>query len=128
MIDPTERSILIVDDDRFLLDMYSLKFKERGFAVHAALGSMEALERLQEGVRPDVVLLDIVMPAMDGFEFLEKVKKEHLTGEAKLIVLSNLGQQSDVDKASRLGADGYIVKASATPSEVVTKVLEVLGD
>lgn len=118
--------ILIVDDDAFLLDMYSIKFTQNGFAVSTCPGTLEALEKLRNEEAPEVLLVDIVMPAMDGFEFLAKINEEGLATHATKIVLSNLGQQEDIDKGIALGASGYIVKASATPSEVVTKVEEVL--
>jgi DNA-binding response OmpR family regulator len=121
------KKVLIVDDDTFLLDMYSVKFKEEGYTVIPALGSVDALEKLEEGERPDAMLLDVVMPAMDGFELLTKVKEENLAEGAKILFLSNLGQQSDIDKGTELGADGYIVKASATPSEVVEHVNALLA-
>jgi CheY-like chemotaxis protein len=123
---PASKKILIVDDDSFLLDMYALKFKQSGFDVDTALGSMAALEKLKNGAMPDVMLLDLVMPVMDGFELLEKIKEENLAGSTIKIVLSNRGQASDVDRAKELGAVGYIVKASCTPSEVITKVLEFM--
>jgi DNA-binding response OmpR family regulator len=118
-------NIFIVDDDKFLLDMYSMKFTERDFSVEIAFGSTEALEKLQGGYKPDIILLDIVMPTMDGFEFLREVKQKNLVDGAVIIILSNLGQQEDIEKGSSLGADGYIIKASSTPTEVVNKVLEV---
>lgn len=121
-----KKTIFIVDDDKFLSDMYAVKFKENGFDVDSALGSMEALEKLKEGLEPDVVLLDLVMPTMDGFEFLQKAKEEKLTKNTKFIILSNLGQDSDIKKGKQLGADGYIVKASATPSEVVQYVTDII--
>ncbi|HBC70727.1 TPA: response regulator [Candidatus Campbellbacteria bacterium] len=121
------KKILIVDDDKFLLDMYTYKFKEKGFDVTQAFGSLEAYDKLKEGITPDVMLLDVVMPAMDGFELLAKIKSEKLAPNAKVVMLSNLGQPSDVEKGRSLGAKGYVVKASATPSEVVEKVLIVLG-
>ncbi|MCK5096258.1 MAG: response regulator [Candidatus Pacebacteria bacterium] len=120
------KTILIVDDDKFLLDMYVVKFKEKGFHVVPALGSVEALDTLQEGLDPTVVLLDLVMPEMDGFELLQKAKEEKLAPDAKYIILSNLGQDSDKEKGEQLGADGYLVKASATPSEVVAYVVDFL--
>ena len=120
--------ILIVDDDRFLLDMYTLKFKEQGYEVTSALGSIDALDKLSNGLAPHVILLDVVMPAMDGFEFLQKIKNDNLAEGTKVVILSNLGQQSDIEKGKELGADGYIVKASATPSEVVEKVREYIVD
>ena len=127
MTDETRKRVLIVDDDKFLLDMYTIKFTENNFDVTAALGSVEALGKIKEGIDPDVALLDVVMPAMDGFELLETIKRDKLAPRAKVIILSNLGQQSDIDKGNALGADGYIVKANATPSEVVEKVKEIIG-
>lgn len=127
MTDEKRKKVLIVDDDKFLLDMYTIKFNENNFDVVAALGSIEALSKIKEGVDPDVALLDVVMPAMDGFELLEAIKRDRLLPNAKVIILSNLGQQSDIDKGKALGADGYIVKANATPSEVVGKVKEILA-
>lgn len=121
------KKIFIVDDDKFLLDMYTYKFKEKGFEVTQAFGSIDALDKLKGGVKPDVMLLDVVMPAMDGFELLGLIKSEKLAGDAKVIILSNLGQSADVEKGRALGASGYVVKASATPSEVVEKVMTVLS-
>lgn len=121
------KKIFIVDDDKFLLDMYTFKFKERGFEVIQAFGSIDALNKLKGGIVPDAVLLDVVMPAMDGFELLALIKSEKLVPDAKIIVLSNLGQPTDVEKGRALGANGYVIKASATPSEVVEKVITVLN-
>ncbi|MEK7613639.1 MAG: response regulator [Patescibacteria group bacterium] len=116
-------SILLVDDDKFLLDIYSLKFKECGSTVEAEPDSIKALERLRGGFKPNVILLDVIMPNMNGFDFLETVKKENLAPGATIIILSNQGQDEDLKKATDLGADGYIVKASAIPSEVLEKTL-----
>jgi DNA-binding response OmpR family regulator len=117
--------VFIIDDDKFLLDMYSMKFVERQFAVEVAFGSMEALEKLKGGTKPDIILLDIVMPNMDGFELLQEIKNQNLAAEAVIIILSNLGQKEDIERGLKLGADGYIIKASSTPTEVVNKVLEI---
>ncbi len=119
--------ILIVDDDKFLLDMYTIKFREKEFEVDSAFGSMNALAKLKEKNDFDVVVMDIVMPAMDGFELLSEIKKSKLAESAKMIILSNLGQPSDIEKGEKLGADGYIVKAESTPSEVVEKVMELMN-
>jgi len=116
-------SILLVDDDRFLLDMYSLKFKEHGCTVIAEPDSMKALTLLRGGANPNVILLDIIMPGMNGFDFLEALRKEKLAEGATIIVLSNQGQEEDIKRTMELGADGYIVKASAIPSEVLEKTL-----
>ncbi len=123
---PKTYSVFIIDDDAFLLDMYALKFSQKNFQVTTAPGTFDALEKLRGGYTPDIVVCDLVMPAMDGFEFLEVVRKEELAKGALIIILSNLGQQEDIDRGLSLGASGYIIKASATPSEVVEKVLETI--
>jgi DNA-binding response OmpR family regulator len=120
-------SILIVDDDKFLSEMYSIKFTERGFTVETADGGPNALVKIDAGLNPDICLVDIVMPEMDGFELIQRIRDRKLEGKHVVIVLSNLGQKEDVEKGLALGADGYIVKASATPTEVVDKVLEIVG-
>jgi len=127
MTDTTKRkeSVLIIDDDKFLLDMYTLKFKESGCGVDAIPDPVKALEKIRAGLTPNIILLDIVMPAMTGFEFLEAVRKEGLATGASIIMLSNQGQQEDIDKAMSLGASGYIIKASSIPSEVLAKTLSI---
>jgi CheY-like chemotaxis protein len=117
--------IMIIDDDTFLLDMYSLKFKDSGCTVEAVADGNVALEKLRKGAAPDIILLDVVMPTVTGFEFLEVMKKEGLAKNATVIMLSNQGQPDDVEKAMALGASGYIIKASAIPSEVLQKTLTI---
>lgn len=126
-MDP-KKKILIIDDDSFLLDMYALKFNQSNFSVTTALGPEPALEKLHQGFVPDVVLLDIVMPVMDGFELMEKLKEEHLAEQSIYIILSNRGQASDIARGESLGAAGYIVKASSTPSEVIEKVNSIINN
>ena len=124
----TKQKIFIVDDDKFLLDMYALKFADSNFEVVAITDAHEALNKLVTGEHPDAILLDIVMPGMDGFTFLEEISKKNLAGKSILVVLSNLGQKEDIEKGLRLGAHGYIIKASSTPSEVVTKVKQIMQE
>jgi len=119
--------IFIVDDDKFLLDMYSLKFSNEGFDVESALESRAVLEKLEnEDYSPDVLLMDLVMPGMDGFELIEKIKEKKLAKKARLIILSNLGDDDEIARAKKLGVHGYIIKANTTPSEVVVKVKEIV--
>lgn len=117
--------VLIIDDDPFILDMYVLKFKEQGFDVESARDGKEALKKAKE-YKPDTVLLDVVMPAMDGFEVLQMLKKDPEMRGAKIIILTNLGQKEEVKRGTELGADDYIIKAHFTPSEVVEKVKGLL--
>ena len=119
--------IYLVDDDRFLLDMYALKFKAAGHDAIAHSGGEELLKTLREQPAPDAILLDIIMPGMDGFQVLEAIRKDKLVPPTtKVIVLSNQGQDSDIEKAKSLGASGYIVKASAIPSEVLTQTINLI--
>lgn len=117
--------VLIVDDDEFLLEMYALKFKESGFEVEIAQNGRKALGKLQE-FHPDVILLDVVMPIMDGFETLQEIRTKNTAPEAKIVMLTNLGQKEDTERGMSLGADDYVVKAHFTPTEVVEKVRAVL--
>lgn len=117
-------SVLIIDDDAFLLDMYALKFTQKNFEVTTSPGTLDALEKIHEGLKPDVLLVDLVLPTMDGFQFLEQLQKEKLIPDTIRLVLSNLSQAEDLEKSKKFGASGHIVKASATPSEVVERVLE----
>ena len=118
--------LYLVDDDRFLLDMYAVKFKAAGHEVTAFSAGEEVLKALREQPAPDALLVDIVMPAMTGFEILEAIKQENLAETTKLIVLSNQGQESDIEQAKALGADGYIIKASAIPSEVFSETIRII--
>lgn len=119
------KKILIVDDDEFLLDMYVVKFKESGFEVEIAQNGEEAIEKAKK-TNPDAILLDIVMPKIDGFEVLRALKKANIAPGAAIFILSNLGQKEDTERGLSLGAADYIVKAHFTPSEVVTRVKEML--
>jgi len=125
--DNKKHMVFLVDDDDFLLDMYASKFKMSGFDVEIARDGKDALSKLKNGLLPDIVLLDIVMPEMSGFEFLEILKEEKIP-VPKIVVLSNLGQKDDIEKGKRLGASDYVIKASFTPSEVVKKVESLLGE
>ncbi|MDB5265248.1 MAG: two component transcriptional regulator, two-component system, OmpR family, response regulator [Parcubacteria group bacterium] len=118
--------LYLLDDDRFLLDMYAVKFRAAGHEVTAFSTGDELLKALREKPAPDALLVDIVMPAMDGFEVMEAIRKEKLAATTKIIVLSNQGQDSDIDKAKELGAAGYIIKASAIPSEVYTETIRII--
>jgi|SRR3989344_165969 len=118
--------IFIIDDDSFLLDMYSFKFKGAGHEVEVANGPEDALTKLRAGAKPDAVLCDIVMPDMDGFQVIEVIRKEKLAPGATIIVLSNRGEKADLDKARELETDAYIVKARTVPSEVLEQVLKAI--
>src|ERR1035437_3140740 len=93
-----KRKILIVDDDNFLLDMYALKFSQNNFVVFTASSGSEAIKKLKEGLNPDIILMDIIMPEMDGFEMLAEINRENLCPNCIKIVLSNKSEQKDIDE------------------------------
>ena len=120
--------IFLVDDDRFLLDLYAVKFRNAGHEVSVFSGGEDLLSALRkkDSVMPDAILLDLIMPGMGGFEALETIRKEHLAKDTKIIILSNQGQDSDIEKAKKLSVAGYIIKASAIPSEVLAETLRTI--
>jgi CheY-like chemotaxis protein len=120
-------TVLIVDDDKFLLDMYRKKFENDGAIVDAAVGSEEALTKLRNGAKPDILLLDIIMPTMDGLELLEVIRAEKLIPDSVVIMLTNESGSEPIEKAKSLGIKGYIVKATSVPTEVVEKVRQIAG-
>jgi CheY-like chemotaxis protein len=126
MIDDNKYRVLIIDDDKFLLDVYSVKFKEFGHTVDTAFGGEEALEKIKENDNFDAIILDIVMPGMDGFEFLKNLREKNLAVNSSIIVLTNQGESKDVEKAKEFNIDGYIVKASTVPSDVLKEVVDII--
>ena len=119
------KKILIIEDDPFLSEMYATKFNQSGFQTELATDGKKGLEKIKTS-KPDLILLDIVLPKMDGFEILKKIKKDSKLKEIPLILLTNLGQKNEVEKGLALGADEYIVKAHFTPTAVVAKVKKIL--
>lgn len=124
---PTEEKIkvLLVDDDNFLLDIYVMKFKEKGVGIKVVSSGEKAMEVLRERFEPDIVIIDLVMPTMDGMELFDAMKKEKLASSSTTIFLTNQSDEESRKRAEAMGIEGYIVKASMTPSEVLEKVLEV---
>lgn len=123
-----KHDILLIDDDKFLLDMYTMKFVQQGFGVQACLSVKDAIELLRRGdYAPDAILFDIAMPEEDGFAFLEALGAQHLCPGAKKVALTNQSSEDDRQHALSLGADLYLVKASMIPSEVVQAVTAALG-
>ncbi|KKT96821.1 MAG: Response regulator receiver protein [Parcubacteria group bacterium GW2011_GWA2_45_15] len=120
-----KHSVLIVDDDKFLLDMYRKKFESKGVTVDVAVGSAEALAKLRGGAKPDVLILDIIMPDIDGIELLETIRKEKLVPNSVVIMLTNESNWDRIEKAKSLGIKSYIVKATTIPSEVVEEALAI---
>ncbi len=117
--------VLIVEDEESLSQMYSIKFEKEGFEVVTALDGESALVKMQD-FQPDFVLLDIILPKIDGFAVLEKIRQDANLKDVPVVMLTNLGQTEDQEKGEKLGADDYLVKANCTPMDVVQKVHDVL--
>lgn len=122
------KKILIIEDDQLLLELSSTKLQKEGFVVEMAIDSEEGLRKALS-VNPDLILLDLVLPGMSGFEILKQIKEnpDKTISNIPIIILSNLGQDSDIKKASELGASGYLVKASVTIDEIATKIRKTLA-
>ena len=120
------KTILLVEDDPFLVDIYSTKLKEAGFSVQVAIDGKEALKKIKEDI-PDLLLLDIVLPNFNGWEILRKIERDDELKALKVVILSNLGEKQEIEKGLKLGAARYLVKAHYTPSEVVEEVKKILN-
>jgi DNA-binding response OmpR family regulator len=126
MIMNTQARILIIEDNLELVDMYRVKFEREGFEVDSTLNGEQGILKAVD-FKPDIILLDILMPNMDGWQVLSTIR-DNTSLQAKIIILSNLGQQELIDKAFQLGASAYLIKANHTPSKVVEKVRDFLQD
>jgi two-component system alkaline phosphatase synthesis response regulator PhoP len=117
--------ILLVEDDPFILRMYETKFQWEKLEVKVADNGLDGLKYLED-FDPDIVLLDLLMPELDGFEVLRKIRADSKHNKLPVIVLSNINQDEDIRQAMELGATDYFVKSELTPSQVVDRIKEVL--
>ncbi len=120
------KKILIIEDERGLADMYKLKFEKEGFHVLLA-GEGESGIKMAQSELPDLILLDIVMPGIDGFEVLRRLRADPLTENLKIFVFSNLGQDDEIERGLQEGADKYLIKANLTPGQLLTKIEETFA-
>lgn len=118
--------ILLVEDDNLLIRMYQEKFTRDGYKINIALNGEEGFRKLEEE-RPALILLDVMMPKMDGFEVLKRIKADQSMKNIPVILLTNLGGEDDARKGLEMGAVAYLVKSEYTPGEVVAKVKEILA-
>lgn len=117
--------ILLAEDDKFISKAYNDGLKRAGFEIQTASDGLQAMEVL-DTFTPDIILLDIIMPEMNGFEVLKKVKESPKWKTIPVLVLSNLGQQSDIKKALSLGAANYLIKSDFSLEEIVKKITNTL--
>ena len=120
------KKIVLVDDDENLREVFSMGLRQADFSVEEAVNGKEGLKKIKE-IFPDLVLLDVVMPEMDGFELLDAIKNDAVIKNIPVIMLTNLAHEDDRRESMRLGATDYIVKASVTPSQLAEKVKQYLA-
>ena len=117
--------IVLIEDDKMIAEMYVLKFQDEGFDVTAAEDGKTGIDLVKEK-KPDIILLDIILPKMDGFSVLKSLKSDESVKNIPVILLTNLGQDGDVRKGLDLGAIDYLIKANYTPAQVVDKVKSLI--
>lgn len=118
-------NVLIIEDDRFLSPLLRSRLEKEGLSVRQAFDGEEAL-RILEGIRPEVIILDLIMPRISGLELLETLSSDPQYNQIPVIIMSNLSQDSDVDKAKALGAVGYFVKVHASLDEIIALVKKLI--
>ena len=127
MEENTPKKILIIEDDKFLRELMVRKLEsDQGFEILSAIDGESGLKAMKEQ-KPDTVLLDLILPGMGGFDVLVKMKEDVALADIPVIILSNLGQQEDVDRGLQLGAVDFMIKAHFTPNEIVEKIRQVLA-
>lgn len=119
------KKILLIEDDVFILGLLSDKFRQNDFEVDIAKDGEKGIEFLKSH-RPDAILLDILLPKINGFEVLRQIKSSPVLAGIPVIIISNLGQKEEIEKAKQLGADDYIIKANFTTNEIVQKLNKIL--
>lgn len=126
IMDATKKTIMIVEDDTFVMDIYETKIAREGMNVISAANGMEAIKKLEAGARPNLILLDILMPYMGGLELLKKIKEDDKLKDIPVVLLTNLSQKEEIEEGLGLGANDYLIKSHFTPSEVMQKISQYL--
>ncbi len=119
------KKILLIEDEQILVELYQMKFENEGLNLIVAMDGEDGL-MMAKKEKPDLILLDIVLPGMNGYQVLDALKADKETKNIKVYILSNLGQKEEIDQGLEGGADGYLIKANITPSQLVDSVRKVL--
>lgn len=124
------KTILIIEDDKFLRELIAQKLIKENYDVSEAVDGEEGIKKVQDSLQagqlPDLILLDLILPGIDGFEVLSKLKEDPLLAQIPVIILSNLGQKEDIERGLKLGAIDYLIKAHFTPGEIIEKISNAL--
>ena len=120
------KKILFIEDEEIIIELLQKKLSDVGYDVTVARDGLSGLEKMKE-ISPDLVLLDIVMPKMGGFEVMEEMNKDSELKKIPVIIISNSGQPVELDKAKALGAKSWLIKTEFDPKEVIDKVAKQIG-
>lgn len=123
---PSGKKILLVEDEKFISDLYSHQLTKAGYQVTAALDGTSGLASLEKDTF-DLLLLDIMLPGINGLELLREWRKKHADNKMPVLLLTNLGQDAVIKEGFALGVQGYLIKASYTPDQVVTEIQNVFS-
>ena len=121
----SKKNILIVEDDQFFRELLKKKLTSVGFSIIEASNGEEGVEKVKSK-KPDLIILDLLLPNIDGFEVLSKVKTSSDTSSTPVIIVSNLGQQEDIEKGMKLGANDYLIKSQFDIESIVSKINNIL--
>ena len=119
------KTVLIIEDDKFLRELITQKLIKEGYETSEAIDGEEGIKKIREE-RPNLILLDLILPGIDGFEVLSQMKEDSALSPIPVIILSNLGQKEDIERGLKLGAVDYLIKAHFTPGEIIEKVKNIL--
>ncbi len=122
----TTPHILVAEDDKMYASVYKNKLTKEGYDVTLVSNGIDAVKKAKE-IKPDLMLMDLIMPVMDGFEALRQIKEDPGSSNVRVIVMSNLGQDSDISRAKELGAEEYFVKSSVSIMELMDKIKAYIG-
>lgn len=120
------KKILIVEDEKIMRDLLVMKLEKEGYEISVAIDGQEGLKTLRK-IKPNLILLDIIMPRMGGFEMMEEMNKDPQLKKIPVIIISNSGQSVELDRAIKLGAEDWLIKAEFDPKEVIDKVIKQIG-
>jgi len=119
------KNILIIEDDKFLRELITQKLIKEGYETSEAIDGEEGIKKIKEE-KPSLILLDLILPGIDGFEVLSRAKEDPDISSIPVIILSNLGQKEDIERGLKLGAVDYLIKAHFTPGEIIEKIKNIL--
>jgi len=121
------KKILVIEDDKFLRELISQKLLKEGYDIAEAMDGEKGVDAIK-AENPDLILLDLILPGIDGFEVLSRIKSDPSMSGIPVIILSNLGQKDDIEKGLKMGAVDYLIKAHFTPNEIVEKIRSIMKE